>query len=286
MKHKIIRINEISEIDTSAVTIYDLNNRYIDIEGNMYGLRYNRMSKKIEIIRILRTHINDAPFYQQRLLEKKIIESRAAALSATDHAKDEKEDLPDDEIRFFDPNSFINETIALMQTHRERLKGIMMNIKNANIISLDDKAESSEMDDVFRTVEIDAVQKMEEVENYQKELINYPRSITYYQAKTDRQGREVIDRLAGDNQRILKFIYLYEMYHSIRGIYTTVYSLINKIREFVDEKKPDETVQKQVPERQAYNDALISIENTVRETEDLLDRLKTVEEYLYDSSNY
>ena len=42
MKNVIIRINDISDIDTSKISVYDLNNRYVDTHGTMYGLRYNK----------------------------------------------------------------------------------------------------------------------------------------------------------------------------------------------------------------------------------------------------
>jgi hypothetical protein len=49
MKTKFIKIKNMGEIDPSKITIYDLNNRYIDAVGNMYGLKYNREQKKVEI---------------------------------------------------------------------------------------------------------------------------------------------------------------------------------------------------------------------------------------------
>jgi len=55
MKTKFIRIDDVSEIDTSKIGIFDMANRYIDKYGNMYGLRYNRDVKKIEVVKIMRT---------------------------------------------------------------------------------------------------------------------------------------------------------------------------------------------------------------------------------------
>jgi hypothetical protein len=46
MKKKIIRINDISEIDTSKISVYDLNNRYVDPKGNLFGLKYDRFKSK------------------------------------------------------------------------------------------------------------------------------------------------------------------------------------------------------------------------------------------------
>jgi len=73
MKNVIIRINDISDIDTSKVSVYDLNNRYLDSHGTMYGLKYNKSLRKIEVIKIVRTHEKNAASYQQQIMQKKRI---------------------------------------------------------------------------------------------------------------------------------------------------------------------------------------------------------------------
>ncbi|HXK65620.1 MAG TPA: hypothetical protein PK348_05090, partial [Spirochaetota bacterium] len=63
MKTRFIRIDDISQIDTSKISTFDLANRYIDKYGNMYGLRYNRAQKKVEIVKIMRTPKKHASYY-------------------------------------------------------------------------------------------------------------------------------------------------------------------------------------------------------------------------------
>jgi len=67
MKTKFIRIDDVSEIDTSKIGIFDLANRYIDKYGNMYGLRYNRDVKKIEVVKIMRTQKKHATYFSQKI---------------------------------------------------------------------------------------------------------------------------------------------------------------------------------------------------------------------------
>ena len=50
---RIIRVASVEDIDLTKVSVYDLNNRYVDSQGNMYGLKYNRSDKKIEVIKML-----------------------------------------------------------------------------------------------------------------------------------------------------------------------------------------------------------------------------------------
>jgi hypothetical protein len=48
MKKRIIRVTDIAEVDTSKISVYDLNNRYVDPLGNMFGLKYNRELRRVE----------------------------------------------------------------------------------------------------------------------------------------------------------------------------------------------------------------------------------------------
>jgi len=285
MKNKIIRIESIDDIDTSKISVYDLNNRYIDSKGNMYGLKYNRMLKKIDIIKIIRTHADDASVFHQKIIQKKIIETRSEGdLNGSESEFDDNEFEEEEE--YFEPNSFIMHSLDLMISHRERLKGIMMNIKKSNLYPKENKADSIELENIFRNIDIDGIQQFEKVENYQKELANYPRSITYYQAKIDTSGRNMIEMLAGDNEKIMKFIYQYEMYNAILSLYRNMKKIFNTLVEFL-RHSDDENI-KNLPqnEKQSYNDAMVSIDNTQNEIDDLLDSIIPLEEHLKNPDNF
>lgn len=71
MKTDFIYIDSIDSIDTSKVSVYDLNKRFIDSNGYMYGLRYNRATRKVEPIRLLRTTSDRAHSIKSRLIETK-----------------------------------------------------------------------------------------------------------------------------------------------------------------------------------------------------------------------
>lgn len=285
MKYVVIRINDINDIDLTRVSVYDLNNRYVDSKGNLYGLKYNRLQRRVEAIRIVRAGDREAASYQHQILQK-----RAGARGLMDD--DDDLGMPPESIDLaeatdaYRPDALIEETIAHMKTHHERLKGIIMNIRNANILSRDNKSESSEIEEIFRNIEIDVIHGFEVAENYQKELVQYPRSITYYQAKMDTRGREVVDALAGDQKRIMRFIYLYEMLGTIKPVYRTMSDLLKKLNEFMVHKNIDEMKHLNNFERQSFHDAETSIKTTSAEIHQLLDRLKPIEDYLSDPGNF
>ncbi len=285
MKNVIIRINDISDIDTSKISVYDLNNRYVDSHGVMYGLKYNKGVHKIEVIKIVRTHEKNAASYQQKIIQKKRGAGDIAASgedALTSHYDDEEETSDE----YYNPEAFIEKTMELARTHRERLKGIMMNIRNSNIIPKENKMDNTQLEDMFRNIDIDCLQTLDNLANYQKELINYPRSLTYYQAKMDDKAREIIETLASSNRKVMRFIYLAEMLDNFRVLYKNIDKIMKGLEAFLEEKNPDEIKWVNAHEKQSFKDGMVSINTTIREIEDLLDNLKKLEEYTYNMDHY
>jgi len=284
MKGKIINISKLSDIDTSKISVYDLNNRYIDAHGNIYGLKYNTGSKKIDIIKILRATDKEAAALRQLLARKKVgmMESNGSDETATSDMSS-----PEEEPReIFDADRFISTTISNMSTHRNRIKGVIMSIRNSNIIILEDKMESNELEQIFRDYEIDMEAMFDKVDNYQKELVNYPRSITYYQAKVDDNGRRIIEALAGNTERIMKFVYHYEMSTTIKEVYLHLKVIMGKLKDFMINKNIDEVKNATQHDKQLFQDANTSINNTMMEIDRLLTDIEHLEKYLSEPDHY
>ncbi len=285
MKNVIIRINDISDIDTSKISVYDLNNRYVDTHGTMFGLRYNKGARKIEVIKIVRTHEKNAASFQQKIIHKK--RDQGDMPQPGDDLQLHGEDGPSEDAEgFYNPESFIEKTMEMAKTHRERLKGIMMNIRNSNVITKENKTESNQLEDIFRNIDIDGMQGIDNLVNYQKELINYPRSLTYYQAKMDDRGRAIIDTLASGNRKVIRFIYLAEMLDNITRLYRNIDRMIKALKAFFDEKNLDDAKWVSTHERQSFKDGMVSINTTINEIETLLDDLKQLEEYTFTLEHY
>jgi hypothetical protein len=284
MKNVIIKINDISDIDTSKVSVYDLNNRYIDSNGIMYGLKYTKAARKIEVIKIVRTHEKNAGTYQQKIIEKKR-GMHEAQMSGEEPAYTEANDETATG-GFYNPEAFIEKTLELAATHRERIKGLIMNIRNSNIIIKENKTESNQLEDMFRNLEIDGIQGVDNLLNYQKELINYPRSLTYYQAKMDDRGRIIIEALANNNQKVIRFIYLAEMLDNIKILYKSIEKMIKKLKNFIEDRNFEEVKWVSTHEKQSYKDGTTSIQTTIREIENLQDDLTVLDEYTFNLENY
>jgi len=285
MKNVIIRINDISDIDTSKISVYDLNNRYVDTHGTMFGLKYNKGARKIEVIKIVRTHEKNAASFQHKIIQKKR-DTGDLPSPGEDLQFPAEEGIAEDTGAEYNPEAFVESAIEMAKTHRERLKGIMMNIRNSNVITKENKTESNQLEDIFRNIDIDGMQGIENLMNYQKELINYPRSLTYYQAKMDDRGRAIIDTLASGNRKVMRFIYLAEMLDNIARLYRNIDRMLKALKDFFEEKNLDDAKWISSHERQSFRDGMVSITTTITEIEDLLDDLKELEEYTYTMEHY
>ncbi|NLV66680.1 MAG: hypothetical protein GXY14_03290 [Spirochaetes bacterium] len=284
-KKRYIRIKDVSQIDTAKISVYDLNNRYIDPLVNIFGLKYNRMMRKVEVIKIERIHTSEMHQFQ-----KKMMINREHHLSMeTDETQYDSLPMetgyPDDD-EFFDPDIFIEDVMTGAETHRERLKGILMNITDSGIVNRDHKQLSTEYDDIIRNLDIDGTQQLDKMENYYRELTNYPRSITYYQSKIDKDGKNMLERLTGNSEKTMKFIYYYEICASVRRIYTNLKKHVVNLENFVTSKKSDDGPAMSKHQKQSYNDAKISIKNTIADIDKILKDNEQLYEFCLNPDNY
>lgn len=280
MKKRIIKIKDVSQIDTSKISVYDLNNRYIDPLGNLFGLKYNRSGRRIEIIKLERVHTSQTRQYQKKIYQNRETEALYDATLSHETGYNVNRDDFDENKLFFEPDPFIEQVITDAEIHKERINGIIMNINDSLIFPKENKMESTEFDDITRNLDIEGIQQLEKLDSYYRELTNYPRSITYYQAKIDNDGKDMIDLLAGNQDKTMRFIFLYEMSSSIKRVYTSLYKHIKRLDNFTSSRNPDETAGISKPQKQSFVDARTSIVNTMNDIENIL---KT-NQILYDFS--
>ncbi|HNR87349.1 MAG TPA: hypothetical protein PKM65_03320 [Spirochaetota bacterium] len=303
MKTKFIKIRAISEIDSSKITVYDLNNRYIDPEGRMYGLRYNRRDRKIEIIRIIRTPANSAGFYQQKVVEsKRSGKSSRPESESTPASPDtisdifERADAPIDEAAIgdadgadaavsyvldgFDPDDVVNKALELLKTHKGRLHGMMINISNTQISSKVSREIGTAIETALRNLDLDGIQKIDKVMGLNKELVSFPRSVQYYIARLDTQTKDIVEAFGSQDEQ-MRFIFLYEMYWALVSMYKSLAAIVNQTLESLAEVNETEVKDLTTPDRQHIKDSRISLENTSVEVANMLKKLEMLRMHIY-----
>ncbi|HNX60924.1 MAG TPA: hypothetical protein PKK43_17620, partial [Spirochaetota bacterium] len=167
MKTQFIQIQDISEIDTAKTTVYDLNKRYIDKAGNMYGLKYNRELKKVEIIKVMRTTARNQTYFTQKMIENRKIHQHDHQEGDIPYQDDGSSPINHDHYRFhtdgdtdfssFDADAFKTEMFNAINVYRERLAVIVKNVANAHLVNRDQRELSIRMDDLLRNVDIDGI---------------------------------------------------------------------------------------------------------------------------------
>ncbi|HEY1405693.1 MAG TPA: hypothetical protein VF857_03700 [Spirochaetota bacterium] len=292
MKTQFIQIQDIAEIDTSKVTVYDMNKRYIDRAGNMYSLRYNRETKKVEVIKVMRTTARNQTYFTQ-----KMIENRKTSHNGDDGSESDEETEPteQEENRFypenatdmssFDPDSFKNEMFRAITTHKERLAGITKNIGYAKLVMREQRELSIRMDEHLRNIDIDGLQRIDKIISAYREMTDYPRSINYYLGRLDTRARNMVGAINLEEKK-LKFVMLYEVYLHLKDLFLVLSKNLSSLKEFVVEVREARYVKLTSSEKQSLSDALVSIDNTIVEIKELSERLRILEEFIFNPANF
>jgi hypothetical protein len=307
MKTRFIQIKKISQIDTTRISVYDLGNRYIDDNGNMWGLRYNRDTRKIEVIRIMRTAAKNAQYFANQMRDSQrqrsavpVEELRQDADYRMDHvspADDDTEEFgeehhevsaPEEEEaetvgthRQFQPDFFIDNRMREIHTLKERIKGIILNFSSSRVVSHEDKELFAQIDDLLRNLELEAQSHVEHLHNTFKEHREYPRSLNFYLSKLDKHAREIVHYLPTDEVR-MRYVYLYEIHDWFARLYGSLDKNLTGIKTFLL-KLSGERVQKlSTNEKKHLEDTRTTVNNTLEDVHTIQSMIKDFKDYIND----
>ena len=281
MKKKIIKINDISQIDTSKVSVYDFNNRYIDPSGNIYGLKHDKINRKIEVIKLRRYGAKESLVYQQMATRNKFIDLHSDSLE-----QENIEAGQNGNKAAYDPQVFIDKVIGFIETHKARILDIIKNIDESGIFGKETKHELNEFNDIIRNLEISGVQQLERLETYYKELTNYPRTVTFYQAKMDNAQKRLFEQIVSNKEQSMRFIYLYEMSSNIQRVYSNLKKYVEQLDELTVDKSFDEKSSVTKFHKQSFLDSRISLENTLGDIDEILKENIELSEFASNIDNF
>ncbi|MBN2434304.1 MAG: hypothetical protein JXK07_03455 [Spirochaetes bacterium] len=325
MRTDFIHIDSIEDIDTSKASVYDLNKRYMDKNGTMYGLRFNRSQRKVEIIRILRTSNDRAQMIRHRIREKKkqdikelaelgdipensddrLIEDEIGKENEIDDYYTENNDDSDSdiaatgktmepgaelstietELKKFNPDHFIKEIFDTINTHRDRFNGVINNIHNSKMISPDDRELSNMLEDTHRSLDIDGFQKIEDIISIYREINEYPRPISFYITHLDPRCRDILNQMQTDKQKY-HYILLYEMDQHLKHVYKKLLGFADSLQKIIDEIEMNMASKINALARQNLKDATFTLETTIGEIKTVLTKLTTLEQYIKTERNF
>jgi len=308
-----IHINDISEINTAKISIYDLNKRFIDSKGNMYGLKYNREFKKVEIIRVFRTTTDRVDNIKKKIvdnkkadyLEKKKNIARTSDFeensTTTENNYNQNDNSPADKVyqdgdeffsedyeeptKDFFPDVFLERMFKELKLHSDRIKGIISNIHISNLITHQDKDFYIRLEEIIRNLEIDGYKKTEKIIDIHRELKDYPRSLNYYIGKIDTKGKEIVSKIMSEEKKF-KFVLYYEMNVSITDFYKSLRKILHDTEELIDKVMIVKQSSVNKMQKLKVVDAKTSISNTIAEIDGILNELKKFRDYIYNANNF
>lgn len=279
MSRKYIPINTIKDIDLSKISFSNINNRYIDKDGNRFATRFNLRSRKVHIVRVAlgadeavnakgkvvkellrRTHMNDeTDELFNDLISQKSEEPSEEEIELVDPAYNELPQwIGQKEIRFLDepvdPAKLLSSLPETDKTLSERIFGIIHSIEKSglydNFEGFDPVLEFSHLFDA----EINpAAQKANEKIT---EFNRFPKTPEHYMNDVEAKLHKKLDSLEGETKMaVLKSYIICHSY--LPGMKAAIHisELFQQIIADIDRESIPENKQR------SFNDTLASADS-------------------------
>lgn len=247
MRHQYIRIDSISDIDTSRITLRSIEHRYVDSQGRRFATRFNLRTRKIEIVpialgreeAILIKRMGNNP----RQLEEtgSISEGRAQnrvhpspmKIPPWISAFNAEPDVSSGEL-----HAFLVEAEREMQRNGERYRGLIQSLKMSSI--LEDIKDGNQHDAILEltnTYERDIQSHASRVQAMVVEFLRFPKPLASYLGQIDRNCKKYVEKLDMDKQK--KYCMAYLLAGEMFGVFKGCQELIEMIDRFTADAKPD-----------------------------------------------
>lgn len=201
-----IPINSIKDIDTSKITLATINNRYIDKSGNRYALRFNKRTRKIDIVRIALGR-EEAMQAKANFLGKKILnEEEESQVSQQNHPAPWKlpqwiTDLGIVPNTNFDVREYLMGLERETDKMSERIRGLISNIKNST--ALEGKKEGNH-DAVLELTTFYDREIQDNINKTQTRIVEFqrfPKPNSHYLSSLERKQKSFVEKLNSEKQK-------------------------------------------------------------------------------------
>jgi hypothetical protein len=187
----------------------------------------------------------------------------------------EKEEGPT--LTYFNEDIFVKECIADLQKVKGRQSAMINFLKKTNLY---EGSLKNSIDDILRHMDVDCWQKADDTINFYRELISYPRPITYYLAKLPEKKRKILDRSDDDFER-MKMVQRWELQEELESTYRKILEITTSVESLLKENV-SETYLKNLTahHRQLVTDAEAGCEILLKECREHLAMIaKWIEKY-------
>lgn len=240
-----IYVRSIDEIDPKKLTIRDLNKKFIDQEGRKYAIKFDLETRQIKFVRLAGSYQEALKIKQEiqkekeKFIEKKeklefqhtekIEEPTFAKKSNFQENKIMDFDFHTPDENFIDENGFFKELERETKKSVESLKAIEKNLNRSQVF---EKLSNSlnEFFDLQKEIEDKCYHSSEEAFKIFKELVYFPRPVSYYISRLPEPIRKKIEKF--DEQQQFEYIKRFEIYKIFRELIMNIIDLTNQLEKF------------------------------------------------------
>lgn len=207
MARKYIKIRDVTDIDVSQIGVGNIENRYIDAEGNRYATRFNKRTRKIDIVRIAlgREEAQLAQMKIRGVPRKRESEQEEVSSQPTEHPSPYQ--LPGwISSRGISPASnlqvreYLNELEKECNRISERFRGVISNLKTAEVQISSEEQHQDFILDITTSYERDIQNPLTETQNLVIEMARFPKPNSHYLSYLERPHKTYFDSLNLESQ--------------------------------------------------------------------------------------
>ncbi|MCS6983780.1 MAG: hypothetical protein NZM25_01460 [Leptospiraceae bacterium] len=237
-----IPINSVNDIDTSKITLATINNRYIDKSGNRYATRFNKRTRKIEIVRIALGR-EEALQARAQFLGKKIQHQEGESSEPkTTHPAPWK--LPSWIAEYnIQPNENVDIREYLMGLEREtekiseRIRGLISNIKNSTALDGRKEGNHDAVLELTTFYDREVMDHLNKTQSRIMELQRFPKPVLHYLATLEKRQKAFVEKLNVDKQK--EYFKAYFISQSLLNALHGCFQLVAMVERFLVGVNPE-----------------------------------------------
>jgi hypothetical protein len=204
MARRYIPITNVSDIDTSKISLRTINNRYIDKSGQRYATRFNLRTHKIEIVKIA---LGKEEAQEVKNQQKSKTDTGAKQQGNREHPMPMK--IPDwvkdsgvEPDTSSDFNSHLTNAEKEMNRMGERFRGLISSIKLSGVLEeMHDVNHHDMILELTNFYDRDIQAHINKIQSLAVEFIRFPKPLANYISIMDRNCKRYVEKLDSEKQK-------------------------------------------------------------------------------------
>ncbi|MCB1199642.1 MAG: hypothetical protein KDK41_03265 [Leptospiraceae bacterium] len=204
MARNYVRIESVTDIDTSRIGVGNIDVRYIDTQGRRYATRFNKRSRKVEIVRIALGHEEATEAKQKKITgQEEVIDLPHISKKhpAPWKIPEWLVELDIEPMDIGDLTMYMGTLEREAEKFSERFRGIISNLKNSGAFD-DHESDHDFILDLTTHYDHDIQEHLSKAQNLIIEYQRFPKNISHYVGTLDRNQKVYVEKLNSSAQML------------------------------------------------------------------------------------